>query len=145
MKRPAAPPSSAIAALACLLACVLLAAPAGAAPTYQKESEAEFRQQLAAGQIREATINKRIRTIRIVLRDGSRKLARYPAKQEPRVRAELKAKRVKVTVLTPAQSSAAVAKKPVHHKLRYIVGGIALGAIVIAGGVLLYNRRRLRD
>jgi len=145
MKRPAAPPSSAIAVLACLFACALLAAPAGAAATYQKESESEFRQQLAAGQIREATINKRIRTVRVVLRDGSRKLARYAPKQEPRVRAELKAKHVKVSVLTSEQAKAEVAKGHVHHKLRYIVGGIVLGVIVIAGGVLLYNRRRLRD
>ena len=145
MKRPSARPGSAIAVLACLLACLALAAPARAAPTYQNESESEFRQQLAAGKIREATINKQIRTVRLVLRDGTRKRVRYPPKQERRVAAELKAKRVKVTVLTSEQAKAAIAKKPVHHKLRYIAGGIALGVIVIAGGVLLYNRRRLRD
>jgi len=145
MKRPPAPPSSAIAALAGLLACMLLAGPASAARTYEKESEGEFRQQLAAGQIREATINKHIRSVRLVLRDGSHKLARYPPKQEQRVASQLKARHVKVTLLTPEQAKAKGAKKPVHHKLRYIVGGIGIAVIVIVGGMLLYNRRRLRD
>ena len=80
-----------------------------------------------------------------MLRDGSHKLARYPPKQEQRVASQLKAKHVKVTVLTPEQAKAEVAKKPVHHKLRYIVGGIGIAVIVIVGGMLLYNRRRLRD
>jgi LPXTG-motif cell wall-anchored protein len=30
----------------------------------------------------------------------------------------------------------------VHHKLRYIAGGILIGIIVIVGGVLLFRRRR---
>jgi hypothetical protein len=79
-----------------------------AVPSYQKESEAEFQHQLSAGQIREATINKRIRTIRIVLRDGSRKLAHYPAKQERSVVSELKAEHVRVSILSLEQSTAEV-------------------------------------
>lgn len=141
MKRAIARPPGAIALLACVVG-LALSPGALAAPTYQKESEAEFQQQLSSGQIREATINKRIRTVRITLTDGSRKLARYPPKQEPRVRSELKAKGVTVTVLTVAQAKAEVAKAPRHHKLRYIAAAVLGAVIIIVGGVLLYNRRR---
>jgi hypothetical protein len=144
MKRATAGLTVAIALLACVAGLALSPA-AFAAPKYQKESEAEFQRQLSAGEIREAIINKRVRSVRVTLTDGSRRLARYPAKQEPRVFTELRAKGVSVTVLTPAAAKSEAAKAPVHHKLRYIAGGILVAVIVVVGGVLLYNRRRRAD
>jgi ATP-dependent Zn protease len=134
-------------ALAGSLALALLAPPASVAEeqiSYQHESEKDFEGQLNAGQIQSVTINKRVRTVRVTLTDGRHFLARYPPHQEPRVAAQLKAKGVSVTVLTKAQAEKQRSAAPVHHKLRYIVGGVLLAVIVIVAVVLLVNRRRRR-
>ena len=132
--------------LCCLLGALSLAAPAGAAtPVYEKESEQVWEQQLAARRIRSATINKFLQTVRTTLKDGRHVIFKYPKGQEPRVRARLAAKHVHVTVLTHSQAVSEAKKKPIHHKLRYIVGGIALGLIALAGAVLLVRRWRLQQ
>jgi hypothetical protein len=135
---------------ACAL-CGVLAMPASqafgatsATPNYTKESTQAYAQQLASGQIAEAVINKRIRTIRITLKSGEHVKARYQAHEEPKVVAALKAKGVPVRILTPAEAKAEASKSPVHHKLRYIAGGILIAVIVIVGAVLLWDRRRKR-
>jgi hypothetical protein len=131
-----------------LLVCLALAAPLAAAQgavSYRHESEAEYTQQLAGGQIASAIINKRLRTIRVTLKDGSHVLAKYPPRQEPRVVHELRAKGVHVSVLGKAQAVAEEKKLPKKHKLRYIVGGVLIAIVVVVGGVLLYNRTRARD
>src|SRR5919201_747073 len=129
--------------LCCLLGTLSLAAAAGAAtPAYEKESEAAWQQQLAARQISSATINKFLQTVRTTLKDGRHVLFTYPKGQEPRVRKQLAAKHVRVTVLTHSQAVKEASKKPRHHKLRYIAGGIVLGLIVLAGAVLLVKRLR---
>ena len=131
-----------------LLVCLTVAAPLAAARgavSYRHESEAEFTQQLASRQIASATINKRLRTIRVTLKDGRHVLAKYPPRQEPRVLAELRAKGVQVSVLGKAQAVAEEKKVPKKHKLRYIIGGVLIAIVVVVGGVLLYNRTRSRD
>ena len=121
--------------LCCLLGALILAAAAGAAtPVYEKESEAVWEQQLAARQISSATINKLLKTVRTTLKDGRHVLFKYP-----------KGEHVHVTVLTHSQAVSEAKKKPIHHKLRYIVGGIALGLIALAGAVLLVRRWRLQQ
>jgi ATP-dependent Zn protease len=130
------------------LALTLAGAPALAAEgtvKYEKESEAAFAQQLAKGEIQSASINKRLRTVRLTLKDGRHVLARYAAHEEPTVAKRLKAKHVPVTILGKAAAEKEAKKKPVHHKLRYIAGGILVAVIVVVGGVLLVNRRRQRD
>ena len=64
--------------------------------------------------------------------------------EEPHVRSELEAKHVPVSVLSTSQAKKEQGKRPVHHKLRYIAGGIVIAIIVIVGGVALYNRRTQR-
>jgi len=130
--------------LAALVASVAAPAvsPAPAAVGYQHESLAQFEAQLSGGQIREATINRRLRTVRLSLNDGRHVLAKYSAGEEPRVREKLEARHVPVSVLSASQTTKAKTKKAVHHKLRYIAGGIVIAAVVIVGGVMLYNRRR---
>src|SRR6266516_301119 len=131
--------------LCCLLGALSLAAAASAAtPVYETESEAVWEQQRAARQIRSATINKFLQTVRTRLKDGRYVLFKYPKGQEPRVRAQLAAKHVPVTVLTHSQAVSEAKKKPLHHKLRYIVGGVVLGLIVLAGAVLLIRRWRMQ-
>jgi hypothetical protein len=130
--------------LACLAAALLAPAISPAAPTiaYEKESEQTFRQQLAARQIAAVTINKRIRTLRITLKDGRHVLARYPKKTEARVARELKSKGAHVTVLSKPQAEAEAKKIPRHHKIRYIVGGVVIALAVVAAAVVLLRRRR---
>ena len=109
---------------------------------YQNESFKEYEQQLAGAQIKSVTINKRLRSLRITLKDGRHVLAKYKAHEEPAVAAALQAKHVPVIVLAPSEALQEVAAKPVHHKLRYIAGGILIVVIVVVGAVLLVNRKR---
>ncbi|MCW3030512.1 MAG: hypothetical protein JWM66_645 [Solirubrobacterales bacterium] len=137
-------------ALALCLASAPLAAVASAAEegtiVYTHESEAQFQAQLAAKKVKSVIVNKRLRTLRVTLVDGTHVLASYPKHQEPQTVQRLKADGVAVSVLAKASAEKqAKAKKPVHHKIRYIVGGAVIAVIVIVGVVLLINRRRQRD
>jgi hypothetical protein len=138
--RPAA--ALAAAAVSLLLALSLLPAAAQGAVGYIHETFQAYEEQLAAGQIKEVTINKRLRTLRITLADGRHMLAKYAPKEEPKVRKNLKAKHVTVNVLSSTAARAEQAKGKVHHKLRYIAGGIVIAVVVIVGGVVFYNRRK---
>lgn len=114
--------------------------------SYTHESEADFAKQLAGKQVKSVEINKRLRSMRVTLADGSHVLARYPKKQEPQTVTRLEAHGVAVTVLAKKDAEKeAGAKKPAHHKIRYIVGGVVVLVIVIAVAVLLISRRRRRD
>lgn len=73
-------------------------------PGFVRERFSEYESQLAAGRVREVTINKRLRTVRVTLSDGRHMLAHYAAHQEPRVVAQLRAKGVPVTILSRAQA-----------------------------------------
>jgi hypothetical protein len=146
MTRP--PFSAQVAALLALVACAaLICAPAALAGpiAYQDESYAEFQQQLASGQIQAVTINRRLGSLRITLEDGRYVLAKYGRKGEPKAVAALTAKHVPVTVLTLVQANSEVPKKTVHHKLRYIAGGILILLIVVVGAVLVMRSRREPD
>jgi hypothetical protein len=129
--------------LALVLACASV--PAGAlaeeAVHYTKEGMAEYEKQLSGGEVAAATFNKKIRSLHLTLKDGRHMLVKYAAHEEPKLAAQLQAKRVPVTVLKPAEADKE-AKKPVHHKLRYIAGGVVIAIIVIVAIVLLVDRRR---
>lgn len=133
-----------VASLACAwLATAALAAGADGAVAYQKESYAEYKQQLAGGQIQAVTINKRLRWLLVTLNNGDHVRAAYGRHEKRKTLAALRAEHVPVTLLTAAEAKAEIASKPVHHKLRYIVGAILI--VVIAGAALLfylYRRRR---
>jgi ATP-dependent Zn protease len=129
------------------VACVSLIAAAVAAgaaitPTYQNESLKEFQQQLAGGQIQSVTINKRLRSLRVTLKDGRYVIATYARHEEPKIAASLAAKHALVTVLTETEALKEAKEKPVHHRIRYILGAVVIVVIVLAGGVLIVKRRR---
>jgi ATP-dependent Zn protease len=128
------------------VALALLTAAAGAdaaeAVHYTNESLQEFERQLSGGQIKAATFNKKLRTIRLTLKNGEHLLVKYPKRHSAEEQARLKAKNVAVSVLSQAQANKEARERPKHHKLRYIAGGVLLVVIVIVGGVLLVNRRR---
>jgi hypothetical protein len=145
MQRPPRPRLLSTPLLTVCLALGLLAPAAGAAEgtiTYTHESVKAYEQQLASGQIRSATFNKRARSLHLTLNDGRHMLYHYPPKAEPALAAQLEAKHVPVSVLKPNEAVKEASKAPVHHKLRYIAGGILIAVIVIVGAVLLFDRRR---
>jgi hypothetical protein len=135
----------ATAALCLTLAALGVPAAFGASPqAYKRESLQVYEQQLATGQIKSVVINKRLRSVRVTLKSGELVKAEYPPHEEPNVAAALRAKRVPVVVLTPAEAKKEASKATVHHKLRYIAGGILIAVVVIVGAVLLWDRRRKR-
>ena len=141
MNPPASRLARSILALSCAVAMLLGGAAQAAEVKYQHESEQEWKSQLTSGQIASVIINKRAQSVRTTLKDGRYVLANYPKHDSPRVESELRANHVPFTVLSKAQATTLAKKAPVHHKLRYIAGGILIGIIVIVGGVLLVRRR----
>jgi hypothetical protein len=129
------------------LACALvlpaaLASGAEAVIHYQKESLPTYERQLSGGEIAAATFNKKIRSLHLTLKNGQHVLVVYPPHEQAKFAAALEAKGIPVAVLEPAAANAEIAKKPVHHKLRYIAGGILVLVIIVVGAVLLLDRRR---
>jgi hypothetical protein len=135
--------------LAFCLALAPMAALAGAAEgsaiTYTHESEAQFQHLLAAKKVKSVIVNKQLRSLRVTLVDGTHIEAHYPKHQEPQTVAHLTALGIPVRVLAKAAAEKEQVKKPRHHKIRYIAGGVLIAVIVIVGLVLLVNRRRQRD
>jgi uncharacterized iron-regulated membrane protein len=132
----------------CLAVAVLAAAASAGAVEgvhYTKESFSEFERQLSAGQIKTAVFNKKVRSIRLTMKNGDHMLVRYPKHGANAAQAKLAAKHVRVSVLSAAAANKELREKPKHHKLRYIVGGALLAVVLVVGGVLLVNRRRRRD
>jgi hypothetical protein len=141
-----------IAVLVVSMACASLLAGAAAVRAativYAPESFTEYEQQLNGGQIKAVTINKRVRSLRVTLKDGRYMLARYKPKEEKKAAAALQAKHVPVTLLTATEAGKEVktkAKKPVKHKLRYIAAAVLVVVIIIVVAVLLIRRRRYRE
>jgi hypothetical protein len=106
------------------------------------ESEADFAKQLAGKEVKTVIINKRLRSMRVMLADGTQVFARYPKKQAPQTASRLRARGVAVTVLSKHEAEKEAGPKKAHHKIRYIVGGAVILVIVIVAAVLLVNRRR---
>ena len=122
----------------CLLAfCAAARAGAQEVVHYQHESFPAFEGQLSAGQIESATFNKKAHTLHLRLKDGRHMLVSYPSHEEPQLAAKLRANGVPVHV-----EKKKTATKAVHHKLRYIAGGILIVVIIIVLVVLLIDRRR---
>ncbi len=132
-----------------LSACLLLACSAVArAETtvhFTVESVQAYEQQLSAGQIKAATFNKRLRSMHLTLADGRHVKVIYPKHDSAKLIAALSAKHIPVTVLKPAEAIKEKKAVPVHHKLRYIVGGIVLAIIVVVAIVLVIHRRRREE
>jgi hypothetical protein len=108
---------------------------------FQHETFKQFEAQLNAGQIHDATFNKKAHTLHLTLNDGRRMLVSYPSHEASQVAAQLRAKGVAVTVTKKKKPVA----KAVHHTLRYIAGGIVVIVIGVVVAVLLVDRRRKLD
>jgi hypothetical protein len=104
---------------------------------YQRESLKAFEGQLSAGQIETAVFNKKAHSLHLLLRDGRHVRVSYPSHEEPQLAAKLEAKGISVQVEKTKKPA-----KAVHHKLRYIAGGIVIVVIVVVAAVLFIDRRR---
>lgn len=122
------------------LALGVLPASAGAAGIhYTHESMSALDAQIAAHQVQTAKFNKKAHTVHVRLNDGRHVLASYPSHNANQLAAQLTAAGAAVTL--PPKPKA----KPVHHRLRYIAGGILIALIVIVAVVLGLNRRRPQE
>ena len=141
-----------ISLLLAALACAAVLSPAFAAAEattttvhFVKESQQDYERQLAAHEIKEAVFNKRIRSLHLILKNGEHFIFIYPPKHEQATNEELTKAGIKVTFLTPTEAKKEASSKPVHHKLRYIAGGILVVVVVVVAGVLLIDRKRKRE
>jgi hypothetical protein len=121
-----------------LLAVLALAANAPfaiAAPSTQTESYAALLHQIESGQVVVAHVNERTNDIRVTLKDGSEEFVSYPRSQHKHLIDALLRHGVR-----PIYTTHAKAKKPVHHVLRYVAGGIVIVLLLIGAGVWVYTR-----
>jgi hypothetical protein len=118
---------------------------AAEAVKYTKESLGEYEKQRDAGEVRAVIFNRKLRSMRVTLKDGRYVLAKYEKRGFPAQQAKLKGTGAHVTVLSDAEANKQAKEEPKHHKIRYIVGGVLIAVIVIVGGVLLVRRGRQRD
>jgi ATP-dependent Zn protease len=134
-------------AVPCVLGATLIvtAASAGAATIeYEPVSETVFLHELDSGQVASVKINRIRRAVRVTLKDGSHVTYKYAKRDEPHTRTVITSRGVPVTVLTQSEARAEIKSQPVHHKIRYIVGGVLIAVIVVVAAVLLIRRRGRR-
>jgi hypothetical protein len=132
----------ALATVCLALAAIALAMPAGAATVhFQSETLKAYEGQLHHHEVHALTFHSgsEIGHLHISLSDGSHMTVAYPAAQQGKLvtQAREAGARVKVATVKPAAKATAV-----HHKLRYIAGGILVVVILVVLVVLLVGRRR---
>jgi hypothetical protein len=130
-----------MAAVCLALAVTLLAVPAGAATVhFQKESLQAYEGELRHGEVHAVTFHPgtTMGHLHISLNNGGHMTVAYAASQQGKLVAQAQAvnARVKIATLKTKKTVA------VHHKLRYIAGGILIVVILIVLVVLLIGRRR---
>jgi hypothetical protein len=111
-------------------------------PTYTHETLSQALAQLKAGEIQSVVVNKRLRSLRITLKDGSHVFAKYGKKEGPKYYAQITAKGIPLSFLTVTAAKKEQEHATTHHKIRYIVGGVVIVGIVIAAVILIMRRRR---
>jgi hypothetical protein len=97
------------------------------------ESIQVYEKQLAGGQVKVARINPKKHSLRLTLTDGRKVRVSYPAHQQARYAAALKAAGVSIP-----------ANKAPSHKRRYLIGGAAVVVLIliVIGVVLVVRRKR---
>ena len=125
------------------VACAAIGPPALAASAvhYEHEELPAFEAQLHHGEVHAVAFHPGSGTghIHVSLNDGRHMTVLYSESEQAHLIALTRADHAPVVIAT-AKSKAA--SKPVHHKLRYIAGGILIVVIVVVAAVLLIDRRR---
>ncbi|HUA11796.1 MAG TPA: hypothetical protein VMA83_07300 [Solirubrobacteraceae bacterium] len=109
---------------------------------YTKEAQSAYEEQLKSHEISEAKINKRDHDILIVLKNGEKVFIHLKPHEVEAIEAALRAKGVHYTVESAEEAKKEVGSKPVHHKLRYIIGGVVIVLVIVAIGYYFFDRKR---
>jgi hypothetical protein len=133
--------NAALAAVCLGLAAAVVAIPAGAAAIhFEKESLQAYEAQLHKGEVHAATFHPGASTghLHVSLNNGGHMTVSYAASEQAKLVTQAQAANARVKIAT-LKTKKAVA---VHHKLRYIVGGVLIVVILFVLVVLLIGRRR---
>jgi hypothetical protein len=124
--------------LAAVLAVVLMLGQlpaAQAAPRAKREPYPALQRQISSGEVRQATVSPKTRSVKVRLRSGVKYVAKYPAGADPT--ASLRAHGAHVRVA----AHKAKAKASGHVRFRYIALAVA-AALALAGAAAYFLRRR---
>jgi len=130
-----------LAAVCLALVATVLAVPAGAATVhFQKESLQAYEGELHHGEVHAVTFHPGTTTghLHISLNNGGHMTVSYAASEQAKLVTQAQAANARVKVATLKTKKTAA----VHHKLRYIAGGILIVVILVVLVVLLIGRRR---
>jgi hypothetical protein len=137
-------PSRIALSVACLLVAGLAMSATALAATaihFEPESLPALEGQLHHGQVHALSFHPSATTghIHVSLNDGKHMTVAYVNSEQAHVIALANAAGTPVVI---AQAKPKAAAKPVHHKLRYIAGGILVLVVIVVLAVLLIDRRR---
>jgi cytoskeletal protein RodZ len=121
--------------LLALLALLVSAPLAQAASTTVTESYATLLHQVDTNQVVIAHVNEETNDIRVTLKNGSEQFVRFQHAEHKTLIDALIHHGV-----TPIYTVHKAAKKPVHHVLRYIAGGVVVVLLLVGAGVWVYTR-----
>jgi hypothetical protein len=127
--------------LGCLLCAAMTAsALAGTAIHFQKETLPALEKQLRSHEVHALVLhpNPSPGHIHASLNNGLHMTIVYASSEQERLVALARAQGTPVAVSVKSTT----ANKTVHHKLRYIAGGILVAVIIVVAAVLLIDRRR---
>ncbi|HVR04450.1 MAG TPA: hypothetical protein VMS02_00300 [Solirubrobacteraceae bacterium] len=127
------------AALALLILAGTTATPAPATTIvhFQPESYAALLVQVHKGEVHAVVLHPSGPKAHVALNDGAHFTATYPLGEATKLGAEVRAHGGAFSIATAKHKTGTV-----HHKLRYIAGGILIVVIVVVLAVLLIGRRR---
>jgi hypothetical protein len=126
-------------ALALALLGVVSAGPASAATVihFEHESYQQLLTQLRNREVHAVVLHQKGYRAHVSLNDGGHMTVTYTVAEEPRLAEAARAGGASFAVATSTHKAA-----PVHHKLRYIAGGVLIVVILVVLVVLLIGRRR---
>jgi hypothetical protein len=99
--------------------------------------------QARAGPVVRAIINPQRADVELRFRNLLEWHAVYPRAAQPALQRVLRGRHIRT--LFVARHQPAQPARPAHHRLRYIALGVLVAAVALAGGLLLYRRRRRPD
>jgi hypothetical protein len=104
---------------------------------FQRESYQAFLGQLRKGEVHAVVLHPQGYKAHISLDNGGHMTVTYPPSEVANLEAQAHAKGASFAVATATHKATAV-----HHKLRYIAGGLLIVVILVVLVVLLVGRRR---